>query len=62
MPSYPSAGLHYGGGLTMMSLPPATYGALPRPQVPQSYVPVMVSPSQGLLPPQAWAPYMVSLN
>ncbi|VVA90030.1 unnamed protein product [Arabis nemorensis] len=60
--SFPSSGLHYGGGLTMMSLPPATYGTMPRPQVPQSYVPVMVSPSQGLLPPQAWATYMAASN
>lgn len=58
MSSFPSAGLQYASGLTMMS----TYGTLPRRQVPQSYVPIMVSPSQGLLPPQGWAPYMVCLN
>ncbi|KAJ0236129.1 Zinc finger CCCH domain-containing protein 3 [Hirschfeldia incana] len=52
--SFPSAGLHHGGGSTMMS----TYGALTRPQLLQSYVPFMVSPSQGLLPPQSWATYM----
>lgn len=57
MSSFPSGGLHYGAGLTMMS----TYGTLPRPQLPQPYVPIMVSPSQGLLPPQGWATYMVSL-
>ncbi|KAG7653106.1 Zinc finger CCCH-type [Arabidopsis suecica] len=58
MSSFPSAGLQYASGLTMMS----TYGTLPRPQVPQSYVPIMVSPSQGLLPPQGWAPYMAASN
>ncbi|ESQ36425.1 hypothetical protein EUTSA_v10007912mg [Eutrema salsugineum] len=58
MSSFPSSGLHYAGGLTMMP----TYGTLPRPQVPQSYVPVMVSPSQGLLPPQSWATYMAASN
>lgn len=52
--SFPSAGVHYAGGLTMMS----AYGALTRPQLPQSYVPLMVSPSQGLLAPQSWATYM----
>lgn len=56
--SFPSAGVHYAGGLTMMS----AYGALTRPQLPQSYVPLMVSPSQGLLAPQSWATYMVSPN
>uniref|UniRef100_A0A1J3CPS2 Zinc finger CCCH domain-containing protein 3 n=1 Tax=Noccaea caerulescens TaxID=107243 RepID=A0A1J3CPS2_NOCCA len=56
--SFPSGGLHYGSGLTMMS----TYGTLPRPQVPQSYVPIMVSPSQGLLPPQGWATYLAASN
>ncbi|CAH8282989.1 unnamed protein product [Eruca vesicaria subsp. sativa] len=58
MSSCPSGGLHYGGGLTMMS----TYGALPRPQLPQPYVPLMVSPSQGLVPPQSWATYMCASN
>jgi hypothetical protein len=58
MSSFPAADLRYASGLTMMS----TYGTLPRPQVPQSYVPILVSPSQGFLPPQGWAPYMVSLN
>ncbi|KAF8106477.1 hypothetical protein N665_0139s0067 [Sinapis alba] len=58
MSTFPSAGLHYSGGLTMMS----TYGTLPRPHLPQSYVPVMVSPSQGLLPPQSWATYMGASN
>lgn len=62
---FPSVGFPYGSGLTMMSLPSATYGAMPRPQVPQpqAYMPYMVAPSQGLcLPPQAWATYMVSLK
>ncbi|KFK31098.1 hypothetical protein AALP_AA6G067900 [Arabis alpina] len=62
---YPSVGYPYGGGLPMMSLPPATYGAMSRPQVPQpqAYMPYMVAPSQGLcLPPQAWAPYMGASN
>ncbi|KAG2267355.1 hypothetical protein Bca52824_061910 [Brassica carinata] len=58
MSTFPSAGLHHAGGLTMMP----TYGSLPRPQLPQSYVPIMVSPSQGLLPPQSWATYMGASN
>ncbi|KAL1205750.1 Zinc finger CCCH domain-containing protein 26 [Cardamine amara subsp. amara] len=64
MPSFPSVGYPYGGGMTMMSLPPATYGAMPHPQVPQSqaYMPYMVAPSQGLLPPQGWATYMAPSN
>ncbi|VVB07351.1 unnamed protein product [Arabis nemorensis] len=62
---FPSVGYPYGGGLPMMSLPPATYGAMPRPQVPQpqAYMPYMVAPSQGLcLPSQAWATYMGAAN
>lgn len=61
--SFPSVGFPYASGMTMVSLPPATYGAMARPQVPQSqaYMPFMVAPSQGLLPPQGWATYMVSL-
>jgi len=64
MSSFPSVGFPYASGMTMVSLPPATYGAIPRPQVPQSqaYMPYMVAPSQGLLPPQGWATYMVSLK
>ncbi|KAG7595872.1 Zinc finger CCCH-type [Arabidopsis suecica] len=58
MSSFPAADLRYASGLTMMS----TYGTLPRPQVPQSYVPILVSPSQGFLPPQGWAPYMAASN
>ncbi|XP_010484523.1 PREDICTED: zinc finger CCCH domain-containing protein 3-like isoform X1 [Camelina sativa] len=58
MPSLPSTGLQYASGLTMMS----TYGTLPRPQVPQSYVPIMISPSQGLFPPQGWGTYMAAPN
>ncbi|CAA7049469.1 unnamed protein product [Microthlaspi erraticum] len=70
MSSFPSAGYPYAGGLPMMSLPPASYGVMPPPatygamsrsQVPQpqaTYMPFMVAPSQGLLPPQGWATYM----
>ncbi|CAH2038888.1 unnamed protein product [Thlaspi arvense] len=60
MSSFPSPAVHYAGGLTMNMM--STYGTLPRPQLPQSYVPVMVSPSQGLLPPQSWATYMAPTN
>ncbi|AEC08763.1 zinc finger nuclease 2 [Arabidopsis thaliana] len=64
MSSFPSVGFPYASGMTMVSLPPATYGAIPRPQVPQSqaYMPYMVAPSQGLLPPQGWATYMTASN
>ncbi|KAL1212352.1 Zinc finger CCCH domain-containing protein 3 [Cardamine amara subsp. amara] len=59
MSSFPSAGLQYASGLlTVMP----TYATLPRPQVPQSYVPIMVSPSQALLPHQGWATYMAASN
>ena len=42
---------------TMMTLPRATYGVMPPPQVPhpQAYMPFMFAP------PQGWSPYMVSL-
>ncbi|ESQ51883.1 hypothetical protein EUTSA_v10016979mg [Eutrema salsugineum] len=64
MSSFPSVGYPYAGGLTMMSLPPATYGVMTPPQVPQSqaYMPFMVAPSQGLLPPQGWPTYMAGSN
>ncbi|KAJ4914926.1 Zinc finger CCCH domain-containing protein 3 [Raphanus sativus] len=58
MSTFPSPGLHHAGGLAMMS----AYGTLPRPQLTQTYVPVMVTPSQGLLPPQSWATYMGASN
>ncbi|XP_010556971.1 PREDICTED: zinc finger CCCH domain-containing protein 3-like [Tarenaya hassleriana] len=60
--SYSSVGLPYLGGMTMVSMPPATYGAVPRAQVPQAYVPVMVSPSHGILPPQGWTTYTAAPN
>uniref|UniRef100_A0A1J3H922 Zinc finger CCCH domain-containing protein 26 n=1 Tax=Noccaea caerulescens TaxID=107243 RepID=A0A1J3H922_NOCCA len=76
MSSFPSVGYPYACGLSMMSLPPATYGvmpppatygeAMPRSQVqvpqPQAYMPFVVAPSQGLLPPQGWATYMSAAN
>ncbi|CAH8383240.1 unnamed protein product [Eruca vesicaria subsp. sativa] len=43
----------YPGGLTMMSLPPATYGVMPPPQ---AYMPFMFAP------PQGWLPYMAGSN
>ncbi|CAN8315805.1 unnamed protein product [Cochlearia groenlandica] len=59
MSTLPSVGFPYAGGLPMMSLPPPTYGAMPRPQV---YMPFMASASQGLLPHQAWTTYMAGSN
>ncbi|KAJ4907220.1 Zinc finger CCCH domain-containing protein 26 [Raphanus sativus] len=49
MPTFP-----YG----MMSLPPATYGVMPPPQVPypQTYMPFIFAP------PQGWSPYMAGYN
>ncbi|KAH0854720.1 hypothetical protein HID58_057754 [Brassica napus] len=43
---------------SMMSLPPATYGVMPPPQVPhpQAYMPFMFAP------PQGWSPYMAGSN
>ncbi|CAH8361521.1 unnamed protein product [Eruca vesicaria subsp. sativa] len=48
----------YTGGLPGMSLPPATYGTMERPQVPhpQTYVPFMVAS------PQGWSTYMGGTN
>ncbi|KAG2308893.1 hypothetical protein Bca4012_082143 [Brassica carinata] len=56
--SFPSVGFPYAGGLPVMSLPPATYGVMDRPQAPhpQAYLPFMVAP------PQGWSTYMAGAN
>ncbi|KAF8108789.1 hypothetical protein N665_0104s0104 [Sinapis alba] len=55
--SFASVGFPYAGGSPVMSLPPATYGVMDRPQVthPQTYLPFMVAP-------QNWSTYMGGSN
>lgn len=56
----PSSGLPYVGGFPTWSLPRAPYITGPRLQGPPGYMPVVVSPSQGILPTQGWNTYLVS--
>ncbi|KAF8414161.1 hypothetical protein HHK36_002160 [Tetracentron sinense] len=54
-----SSGLPYVGGLQAWSLPRTPYPSGPRLQGPQAYMPVVLSPSQGIIPAQqAWNTYM----
>ena len=55
----PSSGVPYAGGLPAWSLPRAPYVSGPRLQT-QSYMPVVVSPSQSIIPAHGWSTYMVS--
>ncbi|KAK3022016.1 hypothetical protein RJ639_045177 [Escallonia herrerae] len=56
----PSSGLSYPGGLSALSLPRATYISAPRLQGLETYMPVVISPSQGLVPAQGWNTFVVS--
>ncbi|XP_043805641.1 zinc finger CCCH domain-containing protein 3 isoform X2 [Manihot esculenta] len=58
----PSSGLPYLGGLPAWSLPRTPYVSGPRPQGPQAYMPVVLSPSQGVIPAQGWNTYVGNLN
>lgn len=55
-----SSGLPYASGFPAWSLPGATYISGPPSQGPQTYMPVVLSPSQGILPAQGWNTYVVS--
>ncbi|XP_050206381.1 zinc finger CCCH domain-containing protein 3-like [Mercurialis annua] len=58
----PSSGPPYVGGLPTWSLPRAPYVSGPRLQAPQTYMPVVVSPSQGVVPAQGWNTYVGNLS
>ena len=55
----PPSNLHYGGGLPAWSFPRVPY--MPSPPQPQSYMPVVVSPSQGIISAGGWNTYVVSI-
>lgn len=57
-PVLPSSGLPYTGGLPAWSLPRVPYLSVPHLQAPQPYMPLVVSPSQGI---QGWNTYLVSI-
>ncbi|KAF2292327.1 hypothetical protein GH714_019255 [Hevea brasiliensis] len=54
----PSSGLPYVGGLPTWSLPRAPYASGPHLQGPQAYMPVVLSPSQGVVSAQGWNTYV----
>lgn len=54
----PSSGLPYTGGLPAWSLPRVPFVSGPHVQAAQPYMPVVVSPSQGI---QGWNTYLVSI-
>ncbi|TXG55432.1 hypothetical protein EZV62_020688 [Acer yangbiense] len=58
----PSSGLPYAGGLTTWSLPRAPYVSGPRLQGSQGYMPVIVSPSQAIVPAPGWSTYMGNMS
>ncbi|KAJ8749299.1 hypothetical protein K2173_018781 [Erythroxylum novogranatense] len=53
----PPSGLSF-VGVPTWSPPRAPYVSSPRLQIPQAYMPVIVSPSQGVLPGQGWHTYV----
>ncbi|KAK8517829.1 hypothetical protein V6N13_127983 [Hibiscus sabdariffa] len=57
----PPSGVPYAGGLPTWSLPRAPYVSGPRLQS-QSYMPVIVSPSQSMIPAPGWSTYMGTMN
>ncbi|KAL8145533.1 hypothetical protein AgCh_003628 [Apium graveolens] len=58
-----SSGLSYGGGLPAWSLPKTTYlSAPPHSGGQQTYVPVIYSPSQGMVSTAEWNTYMSSMS
>ncbi|KAF2284878.1 hypothetical protein GH714_031830 [Hevea brasiliensis] len=58
----PSSGLPYVGGLPTWSLVRAPYVSGPRLQGPQAYMPVVLSPTQGVFPAQGWNTYVGNLS
>ncbi|PON39295.1 Zinc finger, CCCH-type [Parasponia andersonii] len=58
----PSSNLPYAGGLQAWSLPRVPYPLSgPQPQ-PQPYMPVIVSPSQGIIPAGVWNTYVGNIS
>ncbi|XWS31013.1 hypothetical protein CRYUN_Cryun23aG0040700 [Craigia yunnanensis] len=57
----PSSGVPYAGGLPTWSLLRAPYFSGPRLQT-QSYMPVVVSPSQSIIPAHDWSTYMGNMS
>ncbi|XP_057955439.1 zinc finger CCCH domain-containing protein 3-like isoform X2 [Malania oleifera] len=58
----PSSGLPYVGGLSTWSFPRAPYLSGQRVQGPQAYMPVVYSPSQGILPSHGWNTYVGNMS
>ncbi|WKA03324.1 hypothetical protein VitviT2T_021439 [Vitis vinifera] len=58
----PSSGLSYVGGIPAWLLPRAPYMPGPRMQGPQTYMPIVLSPSQGIIPAQGWNTYMGNMS
>lgn len=54
-----SSGLHFVGGAPTMSLPRVPYLSGPSAQGPQAYIPVVLSPSEGIAA-HGWNTYLVS--
>uniref|UniRef100_A0A6N2MEZ6 C3H1-type domain-containing protein n=1 Tax=Salix viminalis TaxID=40686 RepID=A0A6N2MEZ6_SALVM len=62
-PIVPSPGLPYAGGLPTWSLPRAPpYMSGTNLQGPQAYMPVVVSPSPGIVPVPGWNTYVGNMN
>ncbi|KAH8489561.1 hypothetical protein Peur_058950 [Populus x canadensis] len=61
-PIVPSSGLPYVGGLPTWSLPRAPLMSGTNLQGPQAYMPVVVSPSPGIIPVPGWNTYVGNLN
>ncbi|XP_010270054.1 PREDICTED: zinc finger CCCH domain-containing protein 12 isoform X2 [Nelumbo nucifera] len=59
----PPSGVPYISGIPAWSLPRAPYISSPRMQGPQAYMPVVLSPSQGIIPAQqGWNTYTGTLS
>lgn len=58
----PSSGLPYVGGLPAWSLPKMSYVSGPRMPALPPYMPVVISPSHGVVPAQGWNTYMGSID
>nr|KJB08674.1 hypothetical protein B456_001G096900 [Gossypium raimondii] len=57
----PPTGVPYAGGLSTWSLPRAPFVSGPHLQT-QSYMPVVVSPSQNIIPANGWSTYMGNMS
>ncbi|RVX05636.1 Zinc finger CCCH domain-containing protein 12 [Vitis vinifera] len=58
----PSSGLPYVGGIPAWSLPRAPCMPGPHMQGPQTYMPIIFSSSQGIVPAQGWNTYMGNMS